>query len=707
MYDDDDHQARDEHDFQRRSSRSPPRGPRGEQPYSSSYNERRHGQYQHDNTFNDETRSRQRAVPSYGRDRDHGYRDHDAPYEHHGRRTRRNDDREPSPYNSGDDGYYQGHGQRSGPGRPSHTLKLNDIPDWMNRQVIDQAMRDAGAGGLVEVRVKADDRSRRAYGFAEFRSENEAAEFLENNYPAFEMHNVDGSTTRIYLEYSRERRQAAPPDDWVCTMCYFENFSKRTTCKECKAPRSADAPLDMRLDGQSDECPQQTPSPFVVVRGLASSVNEISLANGIKSLYVDKTGGPKQGAPGAPKLKSTAPVGNTSGLGAKPGSLARVFMIRDKSTEISCNYGFAEFSTLEDARAAMAKYHASPTFLINSRPASVAFIHSGVFIPYLHQVQGEDERFTFTALHNPSMRLSYWNPTVYASELTMLDENLYDDKPEDSNRAKKESEANAAKESKKRKADKELTGPTGKKAIAMAPQLQMWANKHAELAGPTKTGKTPNLGAEFSPATGVNAVGGPTAMTPAEPAAVIVSYADLDDMCCLLCRRRFKSEPSLRRHEQLSDMHKTNLESDATIAKATQDLKARGKEPVSNYRDRAKERRLAHKKRTQPKAAQLPKKNQGDSAAGKTPEAPKPAISKGAGLLAKMGWTTGAGLGAGGEGRTNIIETLAYTPGVGLGAEGGKAGDAVEEAARATKNDYSDFVSKAKDKARERYERLN
>ncbi|KAH7037422.1 uncharacterized protein B0I36DRAFT_65884 [Microdochium trichocladiopsis] len=559
----------------------------------------------------------------------------------------------------------------------------------------------------MEVRIKSDDRSRRAYGFAEFRSEEEAVDFLENNYPAFEVNNADGSSTRLYIEYSRERKQAPPTDDWVCTMCHFENFSRRATCKECKAPRSTEVAIDMRLDGQSDECPQQAPSPFVVVRGLASSVNEISLANGIKSLYVDKGTGPKQVAGGQPpKLKSTAPVGNTSGLGAKPGSLARVFMIRDKSTEISCNYGFAEFTTLEDARAAVAKYLASPTFLINSRPATIAFIHSGVFIPYLHPVQGEDERFTFTAVHNPSMRLSYWNPTVYASELTMFNENLYEDKADDAVSAKKDNDANAAKESKKRKADKELPGPTGKKAIAMAPQLKMWANKHAELAGPNSSSKAPGSSSDFSPATGVNAVGGSTAMALPEPSAVVVSYADLDEMCCLLCRRRFKSESSLRRHEQLSDMHRANLESEATVVKATQDLKARGKEPVSNYRDRAKERRMAHKKRTQSRAAHLPRKDQHGPGLATASDAAKPAVSKGAGLLAKMGWTTGAGLGAEGGGRTNIIETLAYTPGVGLGAEGGKVGDAIEEAARATKNDYSDFVSKAKDKARERYERM-
>lgn len=469
----------------------------------------------------------------------------------------------------------------------------------------------------------------------------------------------------------------------------------------------------MRLDGKSDECPQQAPSPFLVIRDLPSSANENTLSNGLKSLYVAKGDEPKQ-APGAPpKLKSTAPVGNTSGLGAKPGSLVRVFLIRDRSSEISCNYGFAEFSTLEDARAAMAKYLATPQFTISSRPVTIAYIHSGVFIPHLYPVQEHDNKYSFSATHNPSMRLVYWNPSVFASELTVFNESLYEDKPQGSAASQRDAEQ-STKDSKKRKAEKELAAPSGKKVIAMAPQLQRWANKHAELHGPKDSSKLDEPSNDRIPATGPNAIG-PTQVSQTSPPAPStvrsISYADLDQMCCLLCRRKFRNEPSLRRHEQSSDMHKGNIDNKDLIAKATKDLKALGKEPVSNYRDRAKERRMVHNQPTKPKP-QLPKKNPPTSSSTSkekdaTAAAPaKPTISKGAGLLAKMGWNSGEGLGAEGEGRTNLVETLAYNPGVGLGAEGGKLGDAAEEAARATKNDYSDFVAKAKDKARERYERM-
>ncbi|KAI1497913.1 hypothetical protein F5X99DRAFT_395324 [Biscogniauxia marginata] len=743
MYDDYDHRSRDERDYYRRRSptsrdhqyrsrhdssrsprRTPPRGPRGEDSYRG---RKHHSPYRRDPSPSH--RHGHSARDSYARDRDHyaandngrgespdrsrdRYYHYDDPRARHNRSPGRGDSRGSSPFDSADEGSYHGSGYRSGPGRPYHTLKLDDIPDWMDTREVDNALRDMGAAGLVEVRIKSDERSgsRRCYAFAEFKSDDDAMDFLGRHYPALDINGANGSSIRIYLEYSRERRQVANPDDWKCTMCHFENFSRRATCKQCKAPRSIERTAEMKLDGKSDECPQQTPSQFIVIRGLPSSVTETVLAAEIKKLYVNKDGEPKLPSGTPAKLKSTAPIGNTTGLGAKPGSLVRVFMIRDKYSEISCNYGFAEFSTLDDARAAMAKYSASPQFTISSKPVTIAFIHSGVFIPYMHPVQDQEHRFTFSATHNPSLRLVYWNPSVYASELLIFNESLYEDnqdKQQDVGQARKDSNQVSGKDTKKRKADKELAGPTGKKVIAMAPQLQMWANKHAELHGPKEPGGDAATGDGKILATGSNAIGPVVPNVSITPSVPSVSYADLDQMCCLLCRRKFGNEPSLRRHEQISDMHKANIKDEALVNKAIKDLKALGKEPTSNYRDRAKERRMAHNQPSKPKP-HLPRKNvPGPKEPDEAKEASvKPTISKGAGLLAKMGWSSGEGLGAEGSGRTSVIETTAYTPGVGLGAEGGKIGDAAEEAARATKNDYADFVSKAKDKARERYERM-
>jgi hypothetical protein len=75
-------------------------------------------------------------------------------------------------------------------------------------------------------------------------------------------------------------------------------------------------------------------------------------------------------------------------------------------------------------------------------------------------------------------------------------------------------------------------------------------------------------------------------------------------------------------------------------------------------------------------------------------------------MLAKMGWTSGSGLGANNDGRTEAIATNAYQEGVGLGAEGSNLGDAAELAERKTTGSYSDYLTNVQDKARERYNQM-
>lgn len=61
---------------------------------------------------------------------------------------------------------------------------------------------------------------------------------------------------------------------------------------------------------------------------------------------------------------------------------------------------------------------------------------------------------------------------------------------------------------------------------------------------------------------------------------------DWQKLACLLCKRQFPSKEALVRHQQLSDLHKQNLES----LRASRGASG-GNDQESKYRDRAKERR--------------------------------------------------------------------------------------------------------------------
>jgi hypothetical protein len=215
------------------------------------------------------------------------------------------------------------------------------------------------------------------------------------------------------------------------------------------------------------------------------------------------------------------------------------------------------------------------------------------------------------------------------------------------------------------------------------------------------------------------------------PLPTYTSYADKEALKCVLCMRNFKQTMVLRLHERESMLHKRMLQDPAAVEKAIKELASRGLKPTTmmpeteqqrearlsaaggpQYRDRAQERREAYNQPAKPAKATAKRRPDGEkvdgsgaTASGESPTQKKPKL--GAALLGKMGWSAGEGLGAQGTGRTEAITTDLYTPGVGLGAEGGKIGDAVVEAERKTRNNFSDFVEKTKDKARERYEKMS
>lgn len=188
-------------------------------------------------------------------------------------------------------------------------------------------------------------------------------------------------------------------------------------------------------------------------------------------------------------------------------------------------------------------------------------------------------------------------------------------------------------------------------------------------------------------------------------------------MCCYLCSRQFKTVANVNKHERLSDLHRNNLNNEELKNQAITKMKKAGvpigaspqqqeADDTPEYRDRAKERRAAY---GTSKKISLPMKKQASGDVAKNDENDKPSTapkSKGAALLGKMGWSSGQGLGAQGEGMTAPIATDLYIAGVGLGAEGGKVGDAAEEAARSTRGGYSEFLERTRDKAKERFESM-
>ena len=327
-------------------------------------------------------------------------------------------------------------------------------------------------------------------------------------------------------------------------------------------------------------------SQYLVIRGLDASVTEETLAEGVTKLFVEKPeapAGPQPSLP-APKLKSTAPIGNTTGLGAQPGSLRRVFLMRDGVSRESWRYGFAEFSTLEDAQAAVTKFRALPRFAISGKLAVVAFIHTGVFVP---APETDEPRFVFSPVYNRDIRLRYWDDRAYPS---VLDVNVTSgagraspdrmSSPEkmDDNAA---AQQNAGSARKARKAKEKVKDS----ALVMAPQMQMWAKKSAELHGR-------QLKAQGDERTVLETVSdrpktGPRA---AHTGDAYTSYADWDSLQCMLCDVKLETTQELRDHETLDKEHTDALSDEDRRSEAVAKLAELEKHPEVIIRRRPRDR---------------------------------------------------------------------------------------------------------------------
>ncbi|EAS31865.1 RNA-binding protein [Coccidioides immitis RS] len=610
-------------------------------------------------------------------------------------------------------------------GIESREVMMEGLPVEMNEEDISNELRQYyHVEDLEDVRVIRDRQTKisRQLGFLRFPSLDASRDFLERNYPAIYLYgdsssHDDGRGVKVRIAYSREREdrnRGRAEGEWTCKICTLVNYATRQRCFRCQAvrtdftqvPAAAAEPLQRVINtGDNDVSPDGTPSQFLLFRGLEPSVTEEILAKGVAKLYKPSSGSQSQGAAAAAKkgAKIASTTGDTN-LGAREGSIRRILLVRDRRSNESWRYGFAEFATVEDAQSALTRHNSFETFTISSKPVLASYIHAGVFVPVLNPT-ASTERFTFSPLGNPSVKLAYWDEGAYVTELKLSTEIVESkEKPKDTGAASKTTKGSKdGDKMKKRKA--EAGAASGSKKLAMPSHLQFWSDRHAELHGIQRNNPEGEAReGEIGSANMENGSGNTEPSSASSPPTQ--SYADLNRKCCYLCMRQFKTEAEVHRHERLSQLHRDNLQNEELKAKALAKLAKKRdsqseQQPAAEYRDRAKERRKVFGSSSKPKDKKIEKEVEEEEE-----QSAVPTMSKGASLLGKMGWSAGKGLGAQGTGMTAPVATELYVQGVGLGAQGSKVGDAVQEASRNTRGRYDEFLEKTKDLARERYEKM-
>ncbi|KAG2217412.1 hypothetical protein INT45_004870 [Circinella minor] len=230
-------------------------------------------------------------------------------------------------------------------------------------------------------------------------------------------------------------------------------------------------------------------------------------------------------------------------------------------------------------------------------------------------------------------------------------------------------------EKKRKRTDKEVVPLASKKIHS---QLQRWNQKKAELKEESIIEKNEDE------TTGLDDSNNTLTM----------DFGDVKIMACLLCQRKFKTIQDLQRHQQVSELHKKNLQDSVCVEKAKMKLRyiktdaeqAEERLVDQNYRNRAAERRQAY---GQPEKPVIPSQQK---------QKPITSDNVGARMLQQMGWRRGEGLGKDAAGIVNPIAAEQYAQGVGLGAAHSK------RSISTTTNGSDSYKDRAKEMARRRYE---
>lgn len=463
--------------------------------------------------------------------------------------------------------------------------------------------------------------------------------------------------------------------------------------------------MDVATDDQSWQ--------VLLIRGLKPNVDENTLAKGLEKLYLDDSDQP----------------------GAKPQTLRRVFVIRDRVTDRSLGYGFAEYHSLADAKAALAKAQKLGTSCtISSKQIEVCHPHLGVFGPVLdHSL--EEQKYVFDFKQQPR---KYHDKRYYASPHMVNEE---PPAPPQGSLPVKEGPATNVKPKKRTKAEAmgTLDNPSEptKKVKKESAMVTMLNRAQAHARGEEGEAEAHN---DSNPKPTSLEYSGPTAKANQQSFAFDGEHKGKHLSCCFLCNTSFSKPGTLERHVQHHAGHAEKYKDQEKFQQGLQRMKNRGiaedstlkvetvvpkteeeeKQAAPEYRDRAAERREIEARARvsvslKDVAATAARKKQQTQPHTKPPSpspppgppAPAPKVTGiGLRMLQKAGWTEGQGLGGSGTGITAPIEQNVYAAGVGLGHEGSKVGDAVEEADRLTRATGGDFVEKTREGARRRFEGL-
>ncbi|XP_010613819.1 RNA-binding protein 6 isoform X1 [Fukomys damarensis] len=146
---------------------------------------------------------------------------------------------------------------------------------------------------------------------------------------------------------------------------------------------------------------------------------------------------------------------------------------------------------------------------------------------------------------------------------------------------------------------------------------------------------------------------------------------DWNKLACLLCRRQFPNKEVLIKHQQLSDLHKQNLEIHRKIKQSEQELAyLERREREGRFKERGNDRKEKLQSFDSPERKRIKYSRETDSDRKPVDKEDINPSSKGGCVQQPTGWRKGAGLGYGHPGLGSSEETESRMRGPGVGVPG-------------------------------------
>uniref|UniRef100_A0A8C5EYK3 RNA-binding protein 5-like n=1 Tax=Gouania willdenowi TaxID=441366 RepID=A0A8C5EYK3_GOUWI len=612
-------------------------------------------------------------------------------------RKRRNSDRSEDGYPS--DGDYPDQDYRREPGeeRKSKTIMLWGLAPQITEDDIRFSIDQLEGPQPVDVRLmKKKTGISRGFAFVDFYHLQDATRWMETNQKRL---SIQGKIVDMHFSHPRNKFE-----DWLCNTCGLYNFRRRLKCFRCGAAKAESE------TGNNAGAPETQPTAdfygdTIILRNIAPMTTVEAI------------------------MSALAPYANLSSNNIR--------LIKDKQTGQNRGFAFVQLSSPLASQLLTILQGLQPPLKLDGKTIGVDYAKSArnsslkvltkavpnivFFFPAVPDTSSYQYDESSGYYYDPQTGF-YYDPNTHYYYNSQTQQYLYWDSekqtyvpaPASANAGQNDIAASVSATGNGKEPKEKKEKPKSKTAQQIAKDMERWAkslNKQKENfrssfqpisqeekreaaaadAGFTLFEKKAGLDrlmpeslredeAPSSSCVLVAAYSGdsdPEEGTAGDADAGDGGHDTLTDwtkLACLLCRRQFPSKEGLIRHQQLSDLHKKNLEIHQRSKLSEAELEElERKETEMKYRDRAAERREKYGI-PEPPVSKKKKYNNNQPAPVINYEQPtKDGLNSdniGNKMLQAMGWKEGKGLGRNQQGITTPIEAQLRTKGAGLGTKG-------------------------------------